>query len=48
MRPFFFYRSTTPDYMSLEIKTEAQNGVILWQGEVKKSVVMSSADRDCL
>ncbi|CAH3181076.1 unnamed protein product [Porites lobata] len=26
-------RSTTPDYMSLEIKTEAQNGVILWQGE---------------
>ena len=30
----FFYRSTTPDYMSLEIKTEAQNGVIPWQGEV--------------
>ncbi|CAH3176827.1 unnamed protein product [Porites lobata] len=26
-------RSTTPDYMSLAIKTEAQNGVILWQGE---------------
>ena len=30
----FFNRWTTPDYMSFGIKTEAQNGVILWQGEV--------------
>ncbi|XP_078373536.1 basement membrane-specific heparan sulfate proteoglycan core protein-like [Oculina patagonica] len=26
-------RVVKPDYMSLEIKTEAQNGVILWQGQ---------------
>ena len=28
------YRVVKPDYMSLEIKTEAENGVILWQGQV--------------
>lgn len=27
--------------MSLEIKTEARNGVILWQGKVKDSDVIS-------
>lgn len=33
---FFFviYRVVKPDYMSLEIKTNAENGVIIWQGQV--------------
>lgn len=30
----YVYRVVKPDYMLLEIKTEAQNGVILWQGQV--------------
>ena len=35
MRPFFAYRVSKPDYVSLEIKTEARVGVILWQGKVR-------------
>lgn len=31
---FVIYRVVKPDYMSLEIKTNAENGVIIWQGQV--------------
>lgn len=31
---FVIYRVVKPDYMSLEIKTSAENGVIIWQGQV--------------
>ena len=33
-------RVATPDYVSLEIKTEAPDGLILWQGRVRGSYVM--------
>lgn len=30
-------RVATPDYVSFEIKTEAPDGIILWQGRVRDS-----------
>lgn len=34
---YFVFRVGKPDYMSLEIKTDAQNGLILWQGQVSSA-----------
>lgn len=33
-------RVATPDYVSFEIKTEAPDGIILWQGRVRDSYIM--------
>lgn len=34
------FRVATPDYVSFEIKTEAPDGIILWQGRVRDSYIM--------
>lgn len=33
-------RVATPDYVSFEIKTEAPDGIILWQGRVRDSYII--------
>lgn len=34
-------RVATPDYVSFEIKTEAPDGIILWQGRVRDNDLRS-------